>query len=79
MKILKETLEALKKAMPHGSQAIIAEEKKYTCSYVNRVLSGDVQINEYNINIIYAAQKIIRNQMEKEEKLKKSIEKTLGK
>ena len=73
----KETLDALRKALPHGAIEEIATVAVFSRNYVSMVLHGECKLNENNIKIIYAAQKIIRDAKSNSIDLAAQINKTL--
>lgn len=71
----KETLLAIKAALPHGSIEKIAVSTGYSRQYVHKIFSGEVKINHNSIKIIEAAQKIIRNAKNEYEAMIKRLSK----
>lgn len=74
MNISIETLDAIRKELPNGAQAIIAKRTNYSEQTVSHVLTGKVEVNATNMVIISEAQKEIMEFRKKKAELENQIE-----
>lgn len=69
MELPKETLDAIREALPTGGQKDIATEADYSPEYVSQVLTGAKPITDSNRVILSIAQRLIREKREEEAKI----------
>ena len=74
MDIDKKTLKKIHAALPYGAQKKIAEQTGKTKEYVNAVLRGVVAVN---VDIVAAAQELIRDKQAMEKRVLDKVRKTL--
>lgn len=68
-----ENLQAIKRELPHGALAEIAEKTSYTRSYISALFRGVVPMSDKHLPVIRTATAMIRKHREEKEKVLKEL------